>query len=117
MKNKILDLFRSIDTQDMGDFLGFLDDDVSFRFGNMPGVQGKDNVKLAIQGFYESIGSLSHQIDEILEEEGLLACNGTVTYTRHDSSKLTVPFANLFRIRNNLIKEYNIYVDISELYN
>jgi ketosteroid isomerase-like protein len=117
MKNKIPDLFRSIDAQDLSGFLGFLDDNVYFRFGNMPEVQGKDNVKVALQGFYESIDSLSHQIDEILDKKNeLLACNGTVTYTRHNSSTLTVPFANFFRIRNNLISDYNIYVDISELY-
>jgi TRAP-type uncharacterized transport system substrate-binding protein len=43
-------------------------------------------------------------------------CHGTVTYTRHDASTLTVPFANIFRTRDDLIDEYLIYVDASALY-
>lgn len=116
VKNRIPELFESIDNQDMDTFLGFLDEDVAFRFGNMPEVQGKENVREAIGGFYDSIQSLSHQVDEVFGKKKAIACNGTVTYTRHDSSKLSVPFANIFKLNGKLIGEYYIYVDISELY-
>jgi len=39
-----------------------------------------------------------------------------VTYTRHDSSTLTVPFANILRFEGDLIDEYLIFLDVSELY-
>lgn len=100
----------------MEGFLAFLDADVFFRFGNMPGIQGRDNVRTAIQGFYDSIAGLYHEIDEIFGEGGILACNGTVTYTRLDTSKLSVPFATVFKLKGDRIREYNIYVDISGLY-
>jgi ketosteroid isomerase-like protein len=116
IKDRIPGLFRSIDNKNMEDFLSFLDEDVSFRFGNMPAVNGRDNVKTAVQGFYDSIAGLSHTLDEVFGEDGLIASNGTVTYTRLDTSKLSVPFATVFRLNGDRIKEYNIYVDISGLY-
>ena len=114
--NLIPELFKSIDNQDMDSFIGYLDKDVVFRFGNMPEVKGKENVRASVQGFYDSIKALSHQVNEILDKDDKLVCSGTVTYTRQDSSKLTVPFANIFKIDDGSIKEYLIYADISELY-
>ena len=40
---------------------------------------------------------------------------GQVTYTRHDGSQLSVPFANIFKLRDNLIEEYRIFGDFSAL--
>jgi hypothetical protein len=55
-------------------------------------------------------------VAEIWKKEGVVICHGIVTYTRHDSSTLSVPFANIFRLDGDLIREYLIYVDVSELY-
>jgi len=45
-----------------------------------------------------------------------LALHGEVTYTRHDGSRVTLPFANVFRLRDDLISEYLIYADLAPLY-
>jgi hypothetical protein len=37
-------------------------------------------------------------------------------YTRHDGSALSVPFADVFKMRGELAREYLIYVDASRLY-
>jgi hypothetical protein len=117
INNRIGDLFQVIDKKDIKAFSSFLDDNIIFRFGNMPVVNGKRSVTESVQGFYDSIRSLSHQVDNIWNDNNTVVCNGTVTYTRHDSGRLTVPFANIYKIGgDNLIKEYLIYADISGLY-
>ena len=45
-----------------------------------------------------------------------LASHGTVTYTRHDQSRLTVPFATILKLQGDLIQDYLIFSDMSELY-
>lgn len=114
--NRIKHLFEIIDRKDTSGFIEFLTDDVHFRFGNMPAVHGNKEVGQMIQGFYDSIKSLSHDLDNIRESDGVVVCNGQVNYTRHDSSTLSVPFANIFKMDGNLIREYLIYADTSELY-
>ena len=109
-------LVQSIDNRDVDTFVTFLTDDVMFRFGNAEPVNGKENVGSAVGGFFESIVALEHDVFEIVEQRDTVICHGVVTYTRHDSSTLRVPFANIFKIRENLIKEYLIFIDISELY-
>jgi SnoaL-like domain len=109
-------LFQSIDNQNAGAFVEFLSDNVLFQFGNAAPVRGKVAVGDAVHGFFGSIKALRHNVTETLEQPDTVICHGTVTYTRHDSSILSVPFANIFKLDADLIKEYLIYVDVSELY-
>ncbi len=45
-----------------------------------------------------------------------MACEGAVTYTRHDSRQVTVPFANTFTLDGGRIDCYRIYIDNAALY-
>jgi len=109
-------LIQNIDDKDVEGFLSFLSEDVCFRFGNAEPVNGKATVGDVVGGFFESIKALHHDVSDIWQEEGAVICHGIVTYTRHDSSTLTVPFANIFKLDGDLIREYLIYIDVSELY-
>jgi len=109
-------LFKTIDDMDADGFAAFLADDVSFRFGNANPVIGKNAVREAVGGFFLSIKGLHHDVERAWDEEDAVLCHGNVTYTRHDSSTLRVPFADILSVRENLITEYLIFMDISELY-
>ena len=115
-KNWITELFTSIDNKNTGRFLSFLSDDCSFRFGNIPSIQGSDAIGAFVGGFFESIDSLQHDIFDSWEIPGGTVCHGTVSYTRHDKSVLTVPFSNIFKTNNGKVQEYLIFADTSELY-
>lgn len=110
------DLFGCIDAMDTEAFLGFLHDDVLFQFGNIPTTRGKTAVRVAVQGFFDSIRSVRHRLIDLWNQGDSVICRGEVAYTRHNASTLCVPFANILRLESGLIAEYLIYVDISELY-
>jgi len=116
MAIRIKQLFQSIDHRDTDAFLAFLSDDVVFRFGNATPVKGKAEVDPVVQDFFDSINALHHDVVETWQQGDAAICHGTVTYTRHDASTLCVPFANIFRLKEDVIREYLIYVDISDLY-
>ena len=109
-------LFQSIDDKNADSFVTFLSDNVFFQFGNAEPVRGKLAVGDAVSGFFGSIMALRHNVTETLETPGTMICHGTVAYTRHDSSILRVPFANIFKLDEDVITDYLIYVDVSELY-
>jgi ketosteroid isomerase-like protein len=115
-RSKLQSLFESIDRQDTDAFLAFLTEDATFRFGNAGPVKGKPAIRDAVQGFFSSIKGLHHDLRDVWDTEDALICHGMVTYTRHDSSKLAVPFANIFKVHGELIDEYLIFIDVSQLY-
>jgi len=110
------DLFRTIDLKDSARFVRFLASDATFRFGNAPAITGHAAIEQAVAGFFASLQSLSHRMIATWERGDSLALQGEVTYTRHDGSQVTLPFANVFRLRDGLISEYLIYADVAPLY-
>jgi limonene-1,2-epoxide hydrolase len=109
-------LFAAIDSKDTDAFLSFIRDDGVFRFGSMPGVQGQDAIREAVDGFFASIAGSRHTIEQSLAGDGTLVFEGKVTYERHNGSELTLPFANVFDLDGDLISTYKIYIDIAPLY-
>jgi hypothetical protein len=110
------ELFRSIDAKDTRRFVGFLTEDGQFRFGNAPPALGRQAIASLLDGFFASIKSLSHDVAKTWTVPDHVICEGTVTYTRHDGSTLSVPFVDVFVMQGKLIKDYLIYIDASQLY-
>ena len=110
------DLFESIDEMNASTFVHFLSDDAIFRFGSAPAVQGREETRAAVDAFFSSIAGCKHTLSRILADEGMLFCEGEVTYTRHDESEITLPFANVFELEGDHISHYKIYADSGPLY-
>jgi ketosteroid isomerase-like protein len=109
-------VFDSVDAMDTETFLSFFEEDAQFRFGSAPAVTGKEAIGTAVDGFFASIKGLRHEILESWRHPETVICQGQATYTRTDGSELTLPFATIWRMRGDRIKEYLIYLDIQPLY-
>ena len=109
-------LFESIDAKNTQAFAVFLSEDVLFRFGNAPAVEGRRAVAETVQGFFQSIRGLRHELAQTWTQGDSVVCHGQVTYTRKDGSTLCVPFANIFGLAEGRVSRYLIFVDVSELY-
>ncbi len=117
VSDRLGELFAAIDASDTERFLSFLTAEASFRFGSAPAVSGTEAIRAAVGGFFSTIGGCRHSIATTVVEGDVVICEGEVTYTRHDSSQITLPFANVFEMSGELISMYKIYVDAGPLYN
>lgn len=116
-KHVLLDeLFKSIDQKDTEQFLHFLTADAVFRFGSAPPVEGRKLIRDAVNGFFSTIAGCKHVLTKILVETDTLVCEGEATYTRHDGTEITLPFANILEFEGDLISHYKIYADVGPLY-
>jgi len=109
-------LFSTIDSGDADGFVGFLTPDATFRFGNAPAVVGTPAIGAAVAGFFTAIASSRHRLLGTWNKDASAACEGEVTYTRHDGSVIMFPFANVFELRGEKIAAYRIYIDHSLLF-
>jgi ketosteroid isomerase-like protein len=109
-------VFEAVDSKDAEKLVSYMADDAVFRFANAQEVEGKEDILSMLQSFYASIEALNHKIIDSWQVDDNVICRGEVTYTRMDGSQLSVPFANFFKMKGNLIKSYLIYVDASQLY-
>jgi len=109
-------LFASIDSMDTESFLGFIHEEATFRFGSSPAATGHAGIRAAVEGFFASFAALQHELQQVIADGNAVACEGEVTYTRHDGSKITLPFVNIFEIDGELISQYRVYIDIGPLF-
>ena len=110
-------LFATIDDKDVDGFVRFLTADASFRFGSAPPVQGTEAIRAAVGGFFKTIKGLRHKVARSMAGDGVLVCEGDVTYTRTDGSEISLPFVDVFEMsEDGLIADYKIYMDIGPLY-
>lgn len=116
MNQNVTNLFKAIDSKNATEFAKFLTDDGVFRYGNYPDVAGKENVEKFVAGFFESIKALSHTLNDIWEVDGARIVAGMVTYTRHNGTQLTVPFCNVLKMQGELVQQYLVHIDTSQLY-
>ncbi len=114
--NSTTDLFRAIDSKDPARFVSFLAPDARFRYGSAAPVTGRGAIAQAVAGFFGTIEALEHRVLHEWQDADSRVCEGEVTYTRHDGSRITLPFAVVLRPRAGLIRDYRIYVDIAPLY-
>ena len=110
------DLFKVVDAKDTERFLGFLTDEASFRFGSAPPVQGTEAIRSAVDGFFSTIAGCSHVLARFIAQDDVVICEGEVTYSRHNGTEISLPFANIFEMDGELISAYKIYADAGPLY-
>jgi ketosteroid isomerase-like protein len=109
-------VFAVIDARDAAGFVGLLTPDAQFRFGNAAAVVGHEAIHAAVAAFFTAIATSRHRLLDTWNGASTAVCEGEVTYTRHDGSMLSLPFANVFHLRGDEIAAYRIYIDNSSLF-
>lgn len=112
----LTDLFATIDAMDTAGFVARLTPTAEFRFGPAPPVRVRAQIGEAVDAFFATIAGLHHDVKNIIGDGERVACEGDVTYTRHDGTAVTLPFADVFDFDGDLIAGYRIYIDIGPLY-
>jgi ketosteroid isomerase-like protein len=115
-KDWIADLFAGLDNAGVEALFPYLHDDVHFRFASYPAGTGKQAFADAWAAMSSHIESLHHKLLDSWQMNDAAACRGEVTYTLTDGRAITLPFANIFKLRDGLISDYLIYIDASSVF-
>jgi ketosteroid isomerase-like protein len=109
-------LFGAADTGDIERFAGLLAENVKFRFANANPVTGRANAREALTEFLTTIAGIQHDVLEEWRIGDVVLQQMTVTYTRHDGKKVTIPAANVLRLDGELVVDYQVYADLTPVY-
>jgi ketosteroid isomerase-like protein len=116
MSRDVRAVFKSIDSFDPDRFVAHLTPDVVFRFGNAEPVLGRDNTREAVAGFFSSIAGITHHIQNIYESGETVIAKIDVEYIRHDGKSVTVPNADILVFEGDLVRDWQIYIDVAPVY-
>ena len=116
LKAFVSEVYQSIDKADAKRFASFITPYGSFQFANVPAVKGNKAVEEFVDGFFKSLKGISHSNLEWWSTQDVIFVNGNVKYLRHNNTALEVPFSCTWKMKDELIDQYEIYIDNSELY-
>ncbi len=109
-------VFADIDAFDPDKFVAHLTPDVTFRFGNADPVTGRAAVKETVAGFFSTIDGLTHHIMNVWEIDDTVVAQIDVEYRRKDGKTVTVPNADILVYDGDLVRDWQIYIDMAPLF-
>lgn len=109
-------IFADIDAFDPDKFITHLTDDVVFRFGNAEPVVGRAAVKEAVAGFFTMIDGLTHHVLNVWDIGNTTVAQIDVEYRRKDGKSVTVPNADILTFDGDLVREWQIYIDLAPVF-
>jgi ketosteroid isomerase-like protein len=116
MSRDVAQLFADIDAFDPDKFVAHLTPDAKFRFANADPVTGRAAVKEAVAGFFSTIDGLTHHIGNVWEFGDTVVTQIDVEYRRKDGKTVTVPNADILVYDGDLVRDWQIYIDIAPVY-
>jgi ketosteroid isomerase-like protein len=112
------DYFADVDAMRMEPWLERHTDDAVVKFANNPPAVGKEQIRAAIGGLWDSINGLRHEF-RIVHEDGpdAVVLESTTHYERQDGSTVAIPVASaLQRNADGLVQRLTIYMDLLPLF-
>jgi ketosteroid isomerase-like protein len=116
MSRDVAAIFADIDAFDPDKFVAHLTPDATFRFANADPVTGRAAVKEAVAGFFSSIAGLTHHILNVYEVGDIVIAQIDVEYRRQDGKSVTVPNADILVFDGDLVRDWQIYIDVTPVY-
>jgi len=109
-------IFADIDAFDPDKFVAHLTEDAVFRFGNADPVVGRAAVREAVAGFFSTIDGLTHHVLDSWDVGDTTIVRIDVEYRRKDGKSVTVPNADILTFDGDLVRNWQIYIDLAPLY-
>jgi ketosteroid isomerase-like protein len=116
MNRDIAAIFADIDAFDPDKFVAHLTPDVKFRFANADPVTGRAAVREAVAGFFSAIDGLTHHVLNVYESGGTVIAQIDVEYRRKDGKTVTVPNADILVFDGDLVRDWQIYIDVAPVF-
>ena len=116
MSRDVAAIFADIDAFDPDKFVAHLTPDATFRFANADPVTGRAAVKEAVAGYFSSIAGLTHHILNVYEVGDTVIAKIDVEYRRLDGKSVTVPNADILVFDGDLVRDWQIYIDVAPVY-
>jgi SnoaL-like protein len=101
--------YELLDQNRVGDAIrGYIAEDCTFRFGNREPSGFLDEARR----MSKLVKAVGHRLLTVLEgEDGTLAVELEVTYTKHDGSSITLPGSLFARVEGGRFVEQRAYID------
>lgn len=116
MSRDVAKIFADIDAFDPDKFVAHLTPDARFRFASADPVTGREATRDAVAGFFGTIDGLTHHIRNVWEFGDTVITQIDVEYVRKDGKTVIVPNADILVFDGDLVRDWQICIDVTPVY-
>jgi ketosteroid isomerase-like protein len=109
--------YELVDAMKVDDFMAYFTPDARMVFASNPAFDGHDAIRACLEGVLGSIDGIRHELSNVWElgpDTVFFECD--VTYTRRDGRDVKVPGSAVCEMRDGVMKEQRIYVDVTPVF-
>ena len=112
----VKDFYADVDATRMDSFLERFTPEAKVYFGNHPPAVGRDQIKGAIGGLWDSIKGLRHDFLHAWPHGDGVVLEAAVTYRRKDGKSVTVPCVAILDRQNDKVSELRVFIDLAPVF-
>jgi limonene-1,2-epoxide hydrolase len=104
--------------QDWDEVASHLAEDILYRPGSRPEINGRDKVLSKMKEFFTQLAQFTgHKVRQIWEGQGRVAIEMDAYYRRiRDKKDFVIVCTDIYRVEDNKIREWRVYADLSPLF-
>jgi ketosteroid isomerase-like protein len=84
-----------------------------FRFGNNEPIEGRAAIAKSTESTVDAIWPVRHRVDQVARIGQQLFCRFTIAATLPDGTEVAMPCVTVIELRDGLITDYAVHMDIS----
>jgi ketosteroid isomerase-like protein len=111
------ELFAKFDQGDIDGWAEYLSEDASFRMGSGVSVSGPQGAKQVIHAILTLARNVRHELLDVWQTPQGVVVRGELSMNRiKDGRRITVPFCNVFDMKEQRIQRYHSHLDPSPIF-
>ncbi|MBN1208601.1 MAG: nuclear transport factor 2 family protein [Myxococcaceae bacterium] len=111
------ELFAKFDQGDIEGWASYLSEDASFRMGSGVPVSGPQGAKQVISAILTMARNVRHDLLDVWQTPEGVVVRGEISMHRiKDGRRITLPFCNVFDVKEQRIQRYLAHLDPSPIF-
>ncbi len=109
--------FENVDTMIPEKVTQYYNKESTFKFGNAPAAKGPEEIREALNSFYQLINGMEHVNTGLWLGDDNAVFEAQVHFEKKSGEKVIIPAISIMRLENDNVKDFRMVMDASPLMN
>lgn len=115
-REQVAQMTAALDNGDVDTYLEPFAEDARFRFANQDPVHGRENIRQAVVGALDALGTTNHTIVEVWHHPDTIIAEFSIGFHAGTDRQVTLPCVSVIRLRDNAVVDYRITMDVAPVF-
>jgi hypothetical protein len=111
--SRMLEAYQKLDALDIGGFVSYMKDDITYTFWKQSNGAGKTDMEMALQHLLTGVERIHHKFNCVYETGHGIVSETQITCTKVNSSQVYVSGLICLKMEEGFIKVMKVFIDFT----